>query len=180
MLARHLPPTHEMPLVSVASLAQGVTLSVLVVSRPKAAADLAHVTHMDAFTGAPSPALILFAAVPRAAFRASEGSDKLERFFLGTRPYIGFRESADPAMDRAKKVFCGTDVNKNTFVILKISLSAEAVAHFTVTSAGAEHQFAPMLHKRTYSDENDWKVWHFCADFPLRFPGVLAEWLEIE
>ena len=104
----------------------------------------------------------------------------LERIFLGVKPYIGLRETGDAAMDRAKRVFSVTDVNKGTYVILKLSLSAEAVAHFTVTSAGVEHQFASMLHKRTYYDGVDGKVWHFCGDFPLHFPGVLAEWLEIE
>ena len=53
--------------------------------------------------------------------------------------------------------------------------------HFTVTPAAAKYRFASMLHKRTYGDasETDWKVWHFCGDFPLTFPGVSAEWLEI-
>ena len=135
---------------------------------------------MDAFPGASPPVLTLFVAVHRAAVRACEDSGKLERCFLGVKPYIGLRETGDAAMDRAKRVFFVTDVNKGTYVILKLSLSAEAVAHFTAASAGVEHQFASMLHKRTYYDGVDWKVWHFCGDFPLHFPGVLAEWLEIE
>ena len=135
---------------------------------------------MDAFPGASPPALTLFVAVHRSAVRACEANGKLERCSLGGKPYIGLRETGDAAMERAKRVFLPADVNKDTYVILRLSLSAEAVARFTAAPAGVEHQFASMLHRRTYCDETDWGVWHFCGDFPLRFPGVQADWLEIE
>ena len=49
----------------------------------------------------------------------------------------------------------------------------------TVTPAGVEYRFAPMLHKRTYAGDTDWKVWHYCGDFPLNQPGVETEVEEI-
>ena len=153
---------------------------VRVVSRPKAADHLAYTARMDAFPGAPSPAMTLFVAVNNSDFEACEAAGKLERRLLGDRHYIGLRETVDAAMERAKRVFFPADVNKDTYVILRLSLSAEAVARFTTAPAGVEHQFASMLHKRTYCDETDWRVWHFCGDFPLRFPGVQADWLAIE
>ena len=135
---------------------------------------------MDAFPGAPPPLLTLFVAVHRSDVQACAAKGKLERRLLGAKPYIGLRETGDAAMERAKRVFLPADVNKDTYVILRLSLSAEAVARFTAAPAGVEHQFASMLHRRTYCDETDWGVWHFCGDFPLRFPGVQADWLEIE
>ena len=79
-------------------------------------------------------------------------------------------------MERASKVFPGSAADKGTYVVLELSLSAEALAHFTVTLAGVGHRFASMLHKRTYPDGIDWKVWHYCGDFPLEHFGVRAQW----
>ena len=98
---------------------------------------------------------------------------------LGNKPHIGFRESEADAMERASMVFSDSAVNKDTHALLKLSLSAEALVHFTVTPAGVAYQFAPMLHKRAYPGDTDWRVWHFCGDFPLCFPGVSAQWQEI-
>ena len=154
---------------------------VRVVPRPKAADPLAYTVRMDAFPGASPPAMTLFVAVNNSDYGECEAAGKLECRLLGGRHYIGLRETADAAMERAKRVFYPADVNKDTYVILRLSLSAEAVATFTTTPAGKEHQFASMLHKKTYWGEtDDWRVWHFCGDFPLRFPGVQADWLVIE
>ena len=144
------------------------------------------VTPTGAFPGvglggcsAPRAALALFAAVHADDALACDRDQLLPRGLLGNRDYIGFRESVPGAMERASKVFSGSAVNKSTFVVVKLSLSAEALARFTAASAGVDHQFASMLHRRTYPDDSDWKVWHFCGDFPLGAPGVCAEWQEI-
>ena len=79
-------------------------------------------------------------------------------------------------MERASKVFPGSAADKGTYVVLELSLSAEALAHFTKTLAGVRHHFASMLHKRTYPDGIDWKVCHFCGDFPLGHFGVREQW----
>ena len=39
-------------------------------------------------------------------------------------------------MERASKVFPGSAADKGTYVVLELSLSAEALAHFTKTLAG--------------------------------------------
>ena len=141
---------------------------------------------MDAFPSAgldvpsaPLAALTLFVAVHKDDIAACVNSGQLARRVLGNKPYIGFRESEADAMERASMVFSDPAVNKDTHALLKLSLSAEALAHFTVTSAGVAYQFAPMLHKQTYPGDTDWKVWHFCGDFPLCHFGVRAQWQEI-
>ena len=154
---------------------------VRVVSRPKAADHPAYSARMAAVPDAPSPAMTLYVAVSKSHYVACNAAGKLDRRLLGGRKYIGLRETVEAAMERAQKVFYPAGVNKETYVILRLRLSADAVATFTTMSAGKEHQFASMLHKKTYWGEtDDWRVWHFCGDFPLRFPGVRADWLAIE
>ena len=121
----------------------------------------------------------MFVAVHRDDVATCRNSGQLPRRLLGNQDYIGFRESAAGAMERASMVFSGSAVNKGTYVVLKLSLSAGALAHLAVTPAGVEHWFAPLLHKRTYPGETDWKVWHYCGDFPLLHFGVRAQWQDI-
>ena len=120
---------------------------------------------MDAFPSAgldvPSAslaALTLFVAVHKDDIAACMNSGLLPRRVLGNKPHIGFRESEADAMERASMVFSDSAINQATHALLKLSLSAEALAHLTVTPAGVAYQFAPMLHKRTYSGDTDWKV----------------------
>ena len=116
----------------------------------------------------PRAALALFAAVHAVDAHACVRDQLLPRGLLGNRDYIGFRESVPGAMERGSKVFSGSAVNKSAFVVVKLSLSAEALARFTAASAGVGHRFAPVFHRRTYSDGPDWKVWHF---FLWRLPS---------
>ena len=69
-------------------------------------------------------------------------------------------------------------------MLLRVRFSADALARLTVASAGPAYGFASMLHKVTYRDDKDWdkdwKVWHYCGDFPLTEDnGVETQWVEI-
>ena len=63
-----------------------------------------------------------------------------------------------------------------------LTLSAEAVAHFVVTSAGQEYRYAPLLQKQTWwnATTKDWHWWRFHGDFPLMRRGVEFNVLEID
>ena len=108
---------------------------------------------MDAFPSA----LDLFVAVHRDDVATCQNSGWLPRRLLGNQDYIGFRESAAGAMERASMVFSGSAVNKGTYVVLKLSLSAEALAHLAagVVSAdddAAQHQDTAPAPKPTFQD----------------------------
>ena len=151
-----------------------------VVPLPEPPVGLVCITHMDTFPGAGlgvpgeiGAALTLFVAVHERNVALCQQRKRLPCRYTGNNTYIGFRESEKEAVDRASKVFFGSGVGKDTYVLLVIGLTPEALAHFTAEAAGEDYQFASMLHKVTYPGRTDWKVWHFCGDFPLGTPGVV-------
>ena len=97
----------------------------------------------------------------------------LPRWLQGSNAYVMLRAEAADALERA----CCESVD--THALLKVRVSAEALVRLTVTRAGVENRFAPMLHKRTYADNKDWKVWHYCGYFPINLPDVVTQWAEI-
>ena len=135
----------------------------------------------DALAGAsgPTAALILYVAVHKEDVDAINSTRLLPRRFVGHTIYVGFREEAAEAVKRASLI-AGTTASKETHALLKVLISGEALFHLTVTSATEVHWFASMLHKRTYDGNRDWKVWHYCGDFPLDQPGIETEWEEIK
>ena len=135
----------------------------------------------DALAGAsgPTAALILYVAVHKEDVDAINRTRLLPRRYVGNRIYVGFREEAAEAVKRASLI-SGTTASKETHALLKVLISGEALFRLTVTSATEDHWFASMLHKRTYRGDRDWKVWHYCGDFPLNQPGVETEWEEIK
>ena len=131
-----------------------------------------------AVASGPSAPLILFAAAHKDDVATCKHSGMLPRRLQGSNAYVGFREEAADALERASMI-SSTPVSKDTHALLKVWVSAEALVRLTVTPAGVENRFAPMLHKRTYAGDTDWKVWHYCGDFPLNLPGVVTQWEEI-
>ena len=131
----------------------------------------------DALAGAsgPTAALILYVAVHKEDVDTINRTRLLPRRYVGNRIYVGFREEAAEAVKRASLI-SGTTASKETHKLLKVLISGEALFRLTMTSAGGDYRFAPMLHKRTYRGDRDWKVWHYCRDFPLNQPGVETEW----
>ena len=107
-------------------------------------------------SGPPAP-LILFAAVHKNDVATCKHSGMLPRWLQGSNAYVMLRAEAADALERA----CCESVD--THALLKVRVSAEALVRLTVTRAGVENRFAPMLHKRTYADNKDWKVWHYCG-----------------
>ena len=65
-------------------------------------------------------------------------------------------------------------------MLLQACFSAEGLARLTATPARQAYGFASMLHRATFRDGKDWKVWHYCGDFPLAgLAGVETQWVEI-
>ena len=100
--------------------------------------------------------------------------------------YIGLRENRSDAAHRAR--YCSTfdDVSPEHHILLKVDFSLFGFMHFTTTSAGRAHNYAPLLSKTVYNgNDTDWKVWHLLQDLPLSWeesPGqfyVSTEWLDI-
>ena len=78
---------------------------------------------------------------------------------MGGRPYIGLRERAADALERAQ-LQCSDHVGKDTHVLLEVRFTEHGVAHFMTTCAGVEQAFAPVLTKKLfYGDSSDWRVW---------------------
>ena len=96
---------------------------------------------------------------------------KLPVRLVGRGNCVGFRSTPLAALDSAGVFEPHTAAFEpaSTHLVLQVEFTAQALADATVTPAGAEYNFAPMLHKVVYlSDrETDWGVWHFCGDFPL-------------
>ena len=101
--------------------------------------------------------------------------------------HIGLRELRCEAVMRARYYAKSGDVTPESHILLKIQFSAVGFMHFTTTSAGRAHNYAPLLFKKVYSKNDcDWKVWHLLQDLPMRWeasPGQLyvsTGWLDIE
>ena len=101
--------------------------------------------------------------------------------------YIGLRQCPIAAFIRAKRVFVQGPMSRESHILLKVHFSPAAVLHYISKSAGRDHAFASVLHKRTYPGDTDvdWKVWYFLEDLPLRYDdpfsvSVLSfEWCEL-
>ena len=117
-----------------------------------------------------TPALTLYLAVPFGDIEniATAGCVPC------TRGYIGLRESPAEALDRVR-LATGVPADKDTHALLQIVFTCVGVAHFATTCAGLEQRYSPLLTKRTYRDDTDWKVWHFLGDLPLRLEHESGE-----
>ena len=137
----------------------------------------------DALMTPPSVYLTLYVAVHRVDAPTCTSIGTLVRRYVGNKDHVGFRERPEDALGRASATE-HTPVSKATHVLLRVSFSAEALARLTAESAGPAYGFASMLHKVTYRGrekcDTDWKVWHYCGDFPLTEDnGIEWEWVEI-
>ena len=94
-----------------------------------------------------SAPLTLFAAVHKDDVATCKLSGMLPPRLQGSNAYVGFREEAADALERAS-VISGTPVSKDTHALLKACVAAEALARLTVTPAEVECRFAPMLFQR--------------------------------
>ena len=79
---------------------------------------------------------------------------------------IGLCEYLVDAVERARKIY-GL-ITKETHVVLEITFSPLGLAHYTKICLGPNYCFQPLLHKKSYRDDTDWKVWHFHGDLPLQ------------
>ena len=80
---------------------------------------------MDAFPsaglgvpGSSRVALTLYTAVNKNDVEACLKEQALPLRLLGNRSYIGFRERKEDSMERASQVFLGSDVTKETHVLV--------------------------------------------------------------
>ena len=133
-------------------------------------------------------ALSLCSAVQQMDRAACERQNGIPmRYLAGGRDYIGLRERKPDAVERARMNSPGSPVTAETHVLVKINFTQAGVAHFTTRSAGANHNYAPILFKKVYSDPTyDWKVWHFLEDLPLHLetsagePLVTSQWVDLD
>ena len=103
--------------------------------------------------------LTLYVAVHKDDCVVCESLGYVPRRYVGGRPYIGLRERAADALERAQ-LQCSDHVGKDTHVLLEVRFTEHGVAHFMTTCAGVEQAFAPVLTKKLfYGDSSDWRVW---------------------
>ena len=100
----------------------------------------------------------------------------------GPTPHIGLRADGKAAWRCAKRLIEYEPGMEADYRLVCLTLSAEAVAHFVVTSAGQEYRYAPLLQKQTWwnATTKDWHWWRFHGDFPLMRRGVEFNVLEID
>ena len=98
--------------------------------------------------------------------------------------YIGFRQRAQDAVDRARQV--GLVASKSSHLIPEVTFSPLGVAHYATTCEGASQYYTPVLHKVVHKWVSDDKcIWHSHRDLPLSLgdssgnPLVSTQWLEI-
>ena len=91
----------------------------------------------------------------------------------GVKNLLGFRTDPESAVTRAQETW-NRPVTKDEFVLARVEFSPLGVAHYTLTTTGIEHSFAPMLWKRTYSDKHDWGVWYFHGALPMKKDDLLT------
>ena len=129
------------------------------------------------------PALVLHAVVHQADADTIDAGKMLCLRHAGLHaknPHLGLRATPEGACVRAEGLFLATDVATTGYRLLVASLSPQAVARLTATSAGAQNWFAPMLTKRTYAAQRDgsdadWGAWHHHGDLSLKGDGVSYE-----
>ena len=95
----------------------------------------------------------------------------LLRGLVDNRNYIGLREDLMEAVTRAGWGYSDKEkVTKHTHAVLQVNFTAAGIAYYTKLSAGRYYNFKSCLHKKVFpSNDQDWKVWHFLDDLPLRF-----------
>ena len=114
------------------------------------------------------------------------GRKLLQRYVSPGRSYIGLREHASDAIERAT-YWSAEAATSATHIGLKISFTAAGFAYFAMRSAGADHAYVPILNKQVYRDTSrDWKVWHFLGDLPLDIVDdhgeamLVSEWVDLD
>jgi hypothetical protein len=102
---------------------------------------------------------------------------------------VGLREDPDQALARETKIADKEErgpVSKQTHVICKVTFTALGVAYYTMLCKDSGYQFQPTLVKKAYTDDKDWKVWHFHDNLPLQATDengnvlISAEWMGIQ
>jgi hypothetical protein len=99
---------------------------------------------------------------------------RLRHYSATNKTYIGLRKDETDALERAETLFgkiC--DVDKDSFVLLRVQFSSLGVTKYTTKVLGPEESFASMLHKITYqyTKDNsgiDYNEWAFHGDLPLQ------------
>ena len=130
--------------------------------------------------------LHLFLAVHAKDFEACCNMGEVPRRYVGNRPYVGLREIAEDALQRAI-IGSHEPVNKHTHMLLRVHFTPHGLAHYCTCITSAEHWFSPLLTKKLFpGDPTDWRVWHFHGDLPLQQSGpdgiayLSTEWMQIE
>ena len=89
-------------------------------------------------------------------------------------PHIALRTDAAAAWQHAERFIQGGANAVADYRFVRLTLAAEAVAHFVATSAGAAYRYAPLLQKQTWWPPagKDWRYWCFHGNLPLGCTGV--------
>ena len=117
-----------------------------------------------------------------------ENSVPLHIYGATGKAYIGFRETAEAADDRAMQLF-RTDrkLIRANLRLLKIQFSHKGFSHYAMNKLGVDHAFATMFHKNTYRQDRtgtDWGAWSFYGNLPLLQSDekgnllIVTEWVD--
>jgi hypothetical protein len=118
----------------------------------------------------------VYLAVHTADMASCTAAGEVERRHVGNRSYIGLRVTPEDALVRARQGSWGV-VDKHTYTMLQICFTAAGFLHYATLPGGPQDHFAPVLSKKVYhkGEEQDWNVWHFNMDLPLRAHGPNGE-----
>jgi len=163
---------------------------------------------------APRPVAMLGAAVMAGALQPVaplEASDIAGQWFLSVHPkdirniteansvplhvygatgkaYIGFREDAEAADDRAMQLFRNDGkLARATLHLLKIQFSHKGFSYYATRNLGQDYAFDTMFHKNIYHRDRtgtDYGAWSFHGDLPLVESDeegnllIITEWID--
>ena len=106
------------------------------------------------------------------------------------KEYIGLRENADDAVERAVMLMGKhSEIHKGNILLLRIQFSLKGFAQYAYPALGPDQAFSPMLHKILYPNDKggrDYGAWAFHGDLPLQHQTpdgqvlIASEWMEIK
>ena len=88
---------------------------------------------------------------------------------------VGLREDPKEAVEREQTIADKEGrgpVSKHTHFLCEVTFTALGVAYYTMLCKDSGYQFQPTLVKKAYTDDKDWKSWHFHDNLPLEAKDV--------
>ena len=95
------------------------------------------------------------------------------------RWHFGLCEKREDAINRSNHL-TGFKAERETHMLLQITFTDAGWLHYTMTGAGKDHKYVPLLHKKTvWSDcDVDPGQWRFHTHIPLTGGLLVTRWHE--